>query len=103
MLTVMTCLLRATDPVPVGREDPWQTDNEFCEFSDVACDLDRAAVFFGDDFVADRQPKAGAFAGRLCGEEWLKELVPDLCGNAGAVVAHPDLDSLAEIAGGHGQ
>ena len=58
-------------------------------------------MLLGDDFVADRQPEPGAFAGRLRGEERLEELVPDLVGNADAVVAHPHLDGLAEIACGH--
>src|SRR5262249_7662556 len=41
------------------------------------------------------------FAGRLGREERLKQLVPDLWGNAGAVVTHADFDRLAEIAGRH--
>jgi hypothetical protein len=40
-----------------------------------------------DDVVGDRQAEAGAFAGRLGGEERLEQLVPDVVGNAGAVVA----------------
>ena len=51
-----------------------------------------AAVLLGDDFVADRQPEPGAFAGRLGGEERLEQLVLDLGGNADAVVAHAHLD-----------
>ncbi len=66
-----------------------------------AVDRDRAAVLLRDDVVADRQAEAGAFAGRLGGEERLKQLVPDLGRDAGAVVAHPDFDRLAQVAGRH--
>ena len=46
-------------------------------------------------------PRPGAFAGRLGREERLKQLVPDFGRDAGAVVAHPDFDRLAQIAGRH--
>jgi hypothetical protein len=54
-------------------------------------------MLLGHDVVADRQAEASAFTGRLCGEEWLKELVFNLGWNAGAVVAYADLDRFAEI------
>ena len=50
-----------------------------------------------NDVIADRQAEPGALAGRLGGEEWLKELVLDLRGNAGAVVADAEFDPIAEI------
>src|SRR5580700_7769990 len=74
-----------------------QVDREFGELADSAVDLDRAAMLLGDDVPADRQTEAGALAGRLGGEERLKQLVPDLGRNAGAVVADADFDRLAEI------
>ena len=58
-----------------------------------------AAVLLRDDVVADRQAEAGALAGRLGGEERLEQLVPDLGRNADAVVAHADLDRVAERRG----
>src|SRR5689334_19472759 len=54
-----------------------------------------------DDVVADRETETGPLAGRLCREERLEELVPDLRGNAGAVVADPHFDHVAEIARRH--
>src|SRR5271156_3507381 len=74
-----------------------QADRELGELADPAVDRDRAAVLLGDDVPADRQPEAGAFAGRLGGEERLKQFVPDLGRDADAVVADADFDRLAEI------
>jgi len=45
-----------------------------------------------DDVPADRQAEPGAFTGRLGREERLKQLFARLGPDAGAVVAHPDLD-----------
>ena len=39
-----------------------QADREFGEFAQPAVDLDRAAVFLGDDVAADRKTQPGAFA-----------------------------------------
>ena len=71
-----------------------QADRKLGEFADPAVDGDRAAVLLGDDVPADRQAEPGAFAGRLGGKERLKELVPDLGRDAGAVVAHTDFERL---------
>jgi len=62
---------------------------------------DRPAVPLGDDVSADRQAEPGSFAGRLGGEERLKQFVPDLGRDAGAVVAHAEFDCLAEITRRH--
>src|SRR5260370_26516905 len=86
-----------------GGEAPRQTYGELGESADLAGDLDRAAMLMGDDVVANRKSKPGAFPGRLGGEERLEELVLDLGGNADAVVAHPNLDGLAEIPRGNRQ
>src|SRR6516162_11645376 len=75
-----------------------QADRELGELALPAVDRDRAAVLLGDNVPADRQAEPGPFAGRFGREERLKQLVPDLGCNAGAVVAHLDFDRLAEIA-----
>src|SRR5580693_5990547 len=72
-----------------------QADCKFGEFAEPAVDLDRAAVLLRDDVIADRETQPGAFAGRLGRKERLEQFVPDLGGDAGAVVPHPDLDCLA--------
>src|SRR6202040_1432546 len=74
-----------------------QADGEFGELPDTAVDRDRATVLLGDDVPADRQAEPRPLAGRFGGEERLKQLVPDLWRNAGAVVADADFDRLAEI------
>jgi hypothetical protein len=51
------------------------------------------------DLVANRQPKSCALAGRLGREERLEQLVPVFRKNTDAIVAHPDLDAFAELAG----
>src|ERR1700741_5326310 len=78
-----------------------QSNGELREIADLAVDRNRAAMLLGHDVVADRQAKAGPLASRLGREEWLKELVPDLWGNAGAVVAHVHLDRIAKISRRH--
>ena len=80
--------------MPVTR----QFDREFGEFAGAARDPDRAAMLLRDDVPADREPEPRAFAGRLGREERLKQLVPDFERDAGTVVAHPDLDRVAQIA-----
>src|ERR1700751_368195 len=78
-----------------------QGGREVGEFAGLAVALDRAAMLLRDDVPADREPQTRPFAGRLGREERLKELVPDLRRDPGAVVAHPDFDRLAQIAGRH--
>ena len=60
-------------------------------------DLDRAGMLLHDDVVAERQAEAGPFAGRLGREERIEHLLLHLGRNAGAVVADPDLDPVAEV------
>src|SRR6267142_1489212 len=86
------CCLRHCRPVSAR-----QSNSEFSELADPAIDLNRAAVLLGHDVIADRQAKPCALSGRLGGEEWLEQLVLDLRGNAGAVVADADFDRIAEI------
>src|SRR6516225_7164026 len=58
-------------------------------------------MLLGHDVVADGKPEAGALAGRLGGEEWLKQLVFDLRWNANTVVADVDFNCIAQIACRH--
>src|SRR5690242_3325752 len=76
-----------------------QPHRELGEAADVAVDCDRAAVLLRYNLVADRQPKPGALARRLGREEGLKQFLPVFLRNADAIVAHPDLDAVAELAG----
>src|SRR5262249_43014152 len=55
-------------------------------------------MLLGHDVVADRKAETGALAGRLGGEERLKELVFDLLWNANAVVADVYFNRIAQIA-----
>jgi hypothetical protein len=53
---------------------------------DLAIDRDHAAMLLRDDVVGDRQTEASAFASWLGGEERLEQLVPEVGGNADAIV-----------------
>src|SRR5262249_17564169 len=79
--------------LPATRE-PYR---ELAVFANLAFDRNAAAVLLRDDVVADRQAKAGALPGRLGGEERLEQLVPDLLGDADAVVANPDLHRVGQL------
>ena len=50
-----------------------QVDREFGEFAQPAVDLDRVAMFLGDDVVADRETQPGAFAHASVGEAKLAQ------------------------------
>ena len=76
-----------------------QHDAELGELAGLRLDLDRAGMLLHDDVVAERQAKPGAFAGRLGREEGIEHLLLHLRRNAGAVVADPDLDAVAEVPG----
>src|SRR5262249_50581372 len=78
-----------------------QSNCEFTELADLAVDTDRAAVLLGDDVPGNRQAEPGALAGRLCRDKGLEQFVPNLRCDAGAVVAHPHLDRVADIARRH--
>jgi len=54
-------------------------------------------VLLGHDVVTNRESKARALTGGLGRKERLKQLVFDLGRNADAIVAHLDLDRIAEI------
>src|SRR5689334_25071054 len=78
-----------------------QANRELGEFAEGTVDPDRTAMLLGDDIVADRQAETGAFAGWLGREERLEQFFALFGRNARAVVAHPDLDRVAEVARGH--
>src|SRR5437868_10742167 len=78
-----------------------QAQDELGELPRLAVDRDRPAMLLRDDVVADREAEAGALAGWLGGEERLEQLVAVLGRDAGSVVAHLDLDRLAEVARRH--
>ena len=63
-------------------------------------EAERAVVALGDDVVAEREAQARALAGGLGGEKGLKDFLAHGFGDAGAVVAHPDLDVAAGAAVG---
>src|SRR5215469_13419253 len=88
--------------LPQNRSVPArQSNRELRILADPTIDLDRAAMLLGYDVIADRKPEARPLAGRLGGEERLKELVFDLQWNANAVVADVDFDRIAQIASRH--
>ena len=80
-----------------------QADREFGELARRAVNRDRATMLLGDDVIGDRQPEPRSFTGRLCRHEGLEQFFSDLGRDAGAVVARPHLDHVAEIAHRHSQ
>jgi hypothetical protein len=74
-----------------------QSNGELREIADPAIDGDCAAMLLGHDVVADREAKACAFTSRLGRDEWLKEFVPNLGGNANTIIPYLHLDRIAEI------
>jgi len=77
---------------------PRQADRELGECASLAVGRDRAAMLLGYDIVADRKAEAGALSRRFRREERLEKTVAVFGRDAGAIVAHPDLDGFAEIA-----
>src|SRR5262245_39385213 len=86
-------------PFSEERGSARQNHPYFRELARLRIDLDRPAMLFDDDIVADGKAKAGAFPGRLCCEERVEHLLHHLGWNAGAVVADPDFHLLAKAAG----
>jgi hypothetical protein len=78
-----------------------QPHDELGERADAALDIDAAAMPARHDLVADREAEPGALAGRLGREERREELGADRVRYADAVVAHADLDRVAEAARRH--
>src|SRR5215469_3490268 len=80
-----------------------QADRKLGEFALLAVDVYRTTMLLGDNVIGERQTKPGAFPSRLCRQKRLEQFVPDFGRDAGAVVAHPNFNSDAEIAGRHHQ
>src|SRR6516162_2190723 len=80
-----------------------QANDEFSELALTAVDFDCATMLLADDVIADRQAEPGAFTSRLARDKGLEQFVPDLRRDAAAVVAHPNFNSVAEIAGRYSQ
>src|SRR5215472_11959261 len=62
-------------------------------------------MLLDDDVVTDRQPKAGALASWLGGEEGIEHLFPHLRRNSNTIIPDPDLHAVAEAfsRGGNGR
>ena len=74
-----------------------QNDPKFGELAGLCIDLYRPAMLLDDDVVTDGQAEPGPFTGRLCRKERIEQLFLHLGRNAGAVVAYPDFDPVAEV------
>src|SRR6266404_8327517 len=76
-----------------------QNDPELGEFARLRFDLDRPAMLFNDDAIAQREAKAGSLAGGFCRKERIEHLFLHLGRNAGAVVADSNFDAVTEVFG----
>ena len=76
-----------------------QNDPKFGEFAGLRIDLNRPAMLLDDDVVTDGQAQPGPFTGRLGRKERVEQLLLHLGRYAGAVVANPDFDPVAEVLG----
>ena len=74
-----------------------QPDRELRVVTQFAVHLDCAAVLLTDNLVANGESESSAFSGRFRSNKRLEQLIPDLWRDAGAVVADPDLDLIAQI------
>src|SRR5215472_16961774 len=59
-------------------------------------------MLLDDDVVTDRQPKAGALASWLGGEEGIEHLFPDLRRDPNTIIPDPNLYAVAEALGRSG-
>ena len=82
---------------------PRQNDPKLGELARLRVDLNRPAMLLDDDVVTDREAKPGAFSGRLGRKERVEHLFLHLGRNAGAVVADPDLHTVAKVLRGGSQ
>src|SRR5581483_12440926 len=80
---------------------PRQPHRELGERADFAVDRDRAAMLLRDDVVADRETKPGAFTRGLGRKERLEQAVAMFGRDADAVIAHANLDGVAQITRRH--
>ena len=56
-------------------------------------------MLLDDDVVTNGQAEPGPFTGRFCRKERVEQLLPRPRWNAGAIVAYPDFDAVAETLG----
>src|SRR5262249_26456824 len=91
--------LRRSGEAGTGCAAPGQADCELGELAEHAVDFDRSSMLLCHDVIADREAETRPLAGRFGRKERLEQLVAQFWRNSGAVVAHPDLDLLTEVAG----
>src|SRR4051812_28940553 len=80
-----------------------QGNDELGECAGLGLDINLAAVSLNDDVMSHRQAEPRSFSGRLGGEEGIEHLFPHVSRDAGAVIANPDFDRLAEIPSGRAE
>ena len=76
-----------------------QNNPDIGEFAGLCVDFNGPRMLFDDDVVTDGQAQSGSFAGGLGCKERIEHPLLHLGRHAGAVVADPDLDAVAEILG----
>ena len=76
-----------------------QDDPKLGELAGLRIDLYRPAMLLDDDVVTNGQAEPSAFTGRFCREERVEQFLPRFGRDAGAVVAYPDFDAVAETLG----
>ena len=86
-----------------GRTRSRQNDPKFGELTGLRIDLYRPAMLLDDDVVTDGKTEPSSFTGRLGRKERVEQLLLHLRRDAGAVVAYPDFDLVAEVLGRGGQ
>ena len=78
-------------PFRERREDSRQGHPDLRELPRFRIDLNRTAMLFNDDVVADREAETSALARRLGRKERIENLVFQIRRDAGAIVADADL------------
>ena len=74
-----------------------QDNPDFREFAGLCIDLDQAAMLLDDDVMTYGKAEAGAFTGWLGRKKWIEHLFLHVRLNPGAIVADPDLHTVAKI------
>src|SRR6476660_5305105 len=76
-----------------------QNDPKFGELAEPRIDLYRPAMLLDDDVMTNGQAEPSPFTSRFCRKERVEQFLPRFGWDAGAVVAYPDFDALAQIFG----
>src|SRR4030095_1117446 len=79
--------------------DTGQNNPDFGKLAELRIDFDCPRMLLDDDVVANRKAKAGAFSGWFGSEERVENLIFHVRRNAGAVIANPDLHTIAKVFG----